>query len=130
MECASRVVITVVILMVICASLPSVKSLSNYETNEENRAGGFSENMVEVVNYLSTNTSSETNLNSYGDITGGLYPALQSEHIENLASREENRIKEIEVLLPANFAADSAEQDMRRNESLQERARASKDEEG
>jgi len=130
MECASRVVITVVILMVKCASLPSVRSLSNYETNEGNRADGFSENMVEIVDYLLTNTSSETNLNSYGDITGGLYPTLQSEHIENLASRGENKIKEIEVLLPANFAADSGEQDLRRNESLQDSARALKDEEG
>ena len=130
MECTSRVVITVVILTVICASLSSVKSLSNYETNEENRIGGFSENMVEVVNYLLTNTSSETNLNSDGDITGGIYPTLQSEHIENLDSRGKNRIKETEVFLPANFAADSGEQDLRRNESLQENARASKDEEG
>ena len=86
--------------------------------------------MVEIVDYLLTNTSSETNLNSYGDITGGLYPTLQSEHIENLASRGENKIKEIEVLLPANFAADSGEQDLRRNESLQDSARALKDEEG
>ena len=130
MECTSRVVITVVILTVICASLSSVKSLSNYETNEENRIGGFSEIMVEVVNYLLTNTSSETNLNSDGDITGGIYPTLQSEHIENLDSRGENRIKETEVFLPANFAADSGEQDLRRNESLQDSARASKDEEG
>lgn len=130
MECTSRVVITVVILTVICASLSSVKSLSNYETNEENRIGGFSEIMVEVVNYLLTNTSSETNLNSDGDITGGIYPTLQSEHIENLDSRGENTIKETEVFLPANFAADSGEQDLRRNESLQENARASKDEEG
>lgn len=126
MQCASRVVI----LVVICASLHSVKSLSNYETNEENRAGGFSENMVEVVKYLLTNTSSETNLNPYGDITGWLYPTLQSEHIENLASPGENKIKDIEVLLPADFTADSGEQDLRRNESLRDTARTSKDEEG
>jgi hypothetical protein len=130
MEFTSRVVITVVILMVICASLPSVKSLSNYERNEENRAGGFSENMVEVVNYLLTNSSSESNLNSYGEINGGLYPTLQSALIENLDSRGENKIKETEVTFPANFAADSGEQDLRRNESLRDGATDMKDEEG
>ena len=130
MECTSRVVITVVILTVICASLPSVKSLSNYETNEEYRVGGFSENMMEVVNYLLTNTSSESNLNSYGDINGGLYPTMQSAFIENSDSRGENKIKDSEVLLPANFTADSGEQDFRRNESLRDSATDTKDEEG
>jgi hypothetical protein len=62
MEFTSRVVIIVVILTVICASVPSVDSLSNYEFNKENGVGGFSENMVELVNYLLANTSSETNL--------------------------------------------------------------------
>jgi hypothetical protein len=130
MEFTSRVVITVVILTVICVSLPSVKSLSKYETKEENRVGGFSENVVEIVNYLLTNTSSEPNLNSYGDINGGLYPTLQSALIENLDSRGENKIKETEVLFPANFAADSGEQDLRRNESLRDSARDTGDEEG
>jgi hypothetical protein len=130
MECTSRVVITVVILTVICASLPVVQSLSNYETNEENRVGGFSEKLVEVVNYLLTNTSSQSNRNSYGDINGGLYPTLQSALIENLNSRGENKIKETEVLFPANFAADSGEQNLRRNESLRDSARDRKDEEG
>jgi hypothetical protein len=115
MECTSRVVITVVILTVTCASLPSVKSQSNYETNEENRVGRFSERLMEVVNYLLTNTSSESKLNSYGDINGGLYPTIQSALIENLDSRGENKINETEVLFPANFAADSGEQDLRRN---------------
>ena len=130
MECTSRVVITVVILTVICASLPSVNGLSNYETNEEIRVGGFSENMVEVVNYLLKNTSFESNLNSYGDINGGLYPTLQSALIENLDSRGENKIKETDVLFPANFASDSGEQDLRRNGSLRDSARDTKDEEG
>ena len=130
MECTSRVVITVVIITVIFASLPAVQSLSNYEKNAENRVGGFSENMVEVVNYLLQNTSSGSNLNSYGDINGGLYPTLQSALIENLDSRGENKIKETEVLFPANFAADSGEQDLRRNESLRDSTRDTKDEEG
>lgn len=130
MECTSRVVITVVILTVICASLPSVKSLSIYETNEENRVGGFSENMVEIVNYLLTNTSSPSTLNSYGDITGGLYPTLQSEHNENLDSRGDSKIKGPKVPFPVNFAADRGEQDLRRNESLRDSARDMKGEEG
>jgi hypothetical protein len=130
MECSSRLVITVVILTVICASLPSVKSLSNYETNKQNRVGGFSEKVVEIVDYLLTNNSSETNINPYGDIAGGLYPTLQSALIESLDSRGENKRKETEVLLPANFAADSGEQDLRTNESLRDNARATKVEEG
>jgi hypothetical protein len=130
MECTSRVVITVVIFTVICASLASVTSLSNYETNEENWVGGFSENMVGVINYLLTNTSSERNLSSYGDVTGGLYPTLRSALIENLDSRGEKKRKETEVLSPANFAAESGEQDLRTNESLRDNARATKDEEG
>ena len=130
MECTSRVVIIVVILTVICAAVPSVKSQSNYETNKGNQIGGFSENMVEILNYLLRNTSSETNLNSYGDIMVGLHPTLQSVLVENLDSHRGNNIKETEVLVPANFAADSGEQDLRRNEWLRESERATNVEEG
>jgi hypothetical protein len=130
MECPSRVVIIVVILTVICASIPSVESLSNYETDKGNRVGGFSKNMVELFIYLLTNTRSEKNLNSYGEVNGGVNPTLLSELIENLDQRGENKIKDTEVLLPADFVTESGEQDLRRNESLRDSARATESEKG
>jgi hypothetical protein len=130
MECTSRAVIIVVILTVICASIPSVECLSSYGTNKENRVGDFSEKMVEMLNYLLKNISSETNLNSYGEVNGETYPTVQSEPIENLDPRGENKAKETEVLLPDNFIAVRAEQDLRRNESLRDGARATEDEKG
>jgi hypothetical protein len=130
MECTASVVITAVTVMVICASVPSVKGLSNYEESEEDRDGGISENILEVFNYLLRNTSSETNINSYGDITGWLNPTIQSPPIENFDSHGENKIKETEVTFPASVAAHSGKQELRRNETFRHAERSTKDEEG
>jgi hypothetical protein len=128
MECISRVVIIVVIVMVICASVLSVKGLSNYEENKENRVGGISENILEAINYLLTNTSSDKNLNYNGNIAGWLNPTIQSVRIENSDSNGENKIKKAEVSFPANVTTYSAEEELRRNKTSRDIESTIKDE--
>jgi hypothetical protein len=135
MECTSRVVIVVVIIVVICASVPSVNSLSSYEANEENRVDGIDgipENIVDAIDYLFANKSSETNLNTIGeftDLTDWLNPILQSAHVENVDSHLENEAKATDLIFPANFTAYSEEK-FRENKSFRETERTPKNGEG